>query len=284
MLSWEEAMHAWRAVQPSLYEAIYDKPLIGPDRIKRRLRIGRRPVWFMASVEVGAASRAKWFPGAYLTHILSFLYVICSGAVAFLGCAAFEFSPLGLRASTSSPQWLSGKVNGFDFSWGFFVCAAAFLIAAACTIIRGRNDFARCRNVRVELLSIPACAQVWQAVVIAHYSALAKARQYRLSTQQLTEIVKELRGKEKKDAMAGNAEVYIMRAQTQRSFDFVPDGVGMTGYSFWLGQEAASLAANPLDISGWIAGPQSANTKPSTPPPTPALELRRGGGSPSSPA
>jgi hypothetical protein len=283
-LSWEEAMHAWRVVQPSLFEAIYDKPLIGPDRIKSRLKIRRNfPAWFLASAEVGAAAQAKWSPGTYLTNLLIFLYLIGCAAVLVFGWAAVEFWRLPAPLHGGNTPWFSDKVNGFTFSYGFLVCALMFGATAAVTAMRWRNDSARCRNVRVELLSIPACAQVWQAVVVAHYSALARARQYRLSTQQLTEIVRALRGKEKKDAMSGNAELYVKRAQTQRSFDFVPDGIGMTGYAFWLGQQAASLAASPLDISGWIAGPQSASTTPSAPQPKPARGLRRGGGTLASP-
>jgi hypothetical protein len=255
-LSWEEAMHAWRVVQPGLYEAIYDKPLIGPDRIKSRLKIRRRcPIWFLASAEVGAGAYAKWSPGAYLTNILIFLYLIGCAAVLVLGWAAVEFWRLPTQELGQYVPWFSDKVDGFSISCGFLACAFAFVVAATFAVIRWRNDFARCRIVRLELLSIPSCAQVWQLVVVAHYAALAKARQYRLSNQQLWGIIKDLRGRERADAMAGNAEAYVKRAQSQRSFEFLPDGIGMTGYSFWLGQEAASLAANPTDISKWIAGP-----------------------------
>lgn len=252
-LSWEEAMDAWRFVQPTLFEVIYRKSRLGPDRFNPKLKLNSRSsVWFLPAAEVEASSRAKWFSGGYLENMLGCLYLLAYVAVAVLGWSAYEFFILPRPSKVATPPWFTeNTVAGLPT--GFWICAIAFLCALVVTRARERIDRAKRQNLGRELLSIPSCALVWQAVAVAHYTALEKARQYRLSTSQLTEIIKKLRGRERKDALSGNAEVYVIREQQRRAFDFVPDGLGMTGYTFWLGQEAASLAAHPLDIHGWIA-------------------------------
>ncbi|MDR3525993.1 MAG: hypothetical protein P4L57_01855 [Rhizomicrobium sp.] len=143
--------------------------------------------------------------------------------------------------------------DGLPGPAGAWASGVAALFSFLLISLRWWSDSVRCRMLRSELQSIPANALIWQATVIAHYTAVGKSRQYRLTTDQLLDIVSELRGKELKSAKSGNAEFYIAREQQKKSFDFQPDGLGLMGYSFWLSQEAASLAANALDIHGWIA-------------------------------
>jgi hypothetical protein len=252
-MDWEVLMRVWRVVQPTLFEAIYHKSrLFLPERLKKEFKPSPdNPMWFSQQSLFGAGATAKWRAGSYLEMMLICLRMLTWGAVLLL----WLIVPLIHAKIGGASKEFTAEVN---LAGVHIRCVELFVyfiavLATIITYLRGVTDRQRCRTLADGVLSIRSSAIVWQAVIIAHHSAVEKSQRYRLSCRQLSDIVRQLRRRERKDALAGNAEEYIAREQKRHAFEFHPDGVGLTGYSFWLGQEAASLANCAHDIHSWIA-------------------------------
>lgn len=203
LLAWEEAVRAWRVVQPTLFRCIYRTPEGGPIggwleanalgwinsfrpdlyRFKPNVRdmlagfeegISGSPAypWFLPGKLASVASRrsepkAVYYAGSYLHTVLSLL--------AFVQLVLLL--PLGL-AMLSRPT------------------------AAKCVVFFGGLTLVVLRSIRInrrrvvledELLSIHSCAIVWQAVVMAHFRAVeATGGTYDHYTERLAEQAQDI--------------------------------------------------------------------------------------------
>jgi hypothetical protein len=264
LLSWEEAMDAWRAVEPNLYRAIYSKPHFGPPRIKPGLkRKCHGPMWFLPENEMATAG-VRWRPGHYLGNIMLCLAIIAVIAIAMISISAWQFAEL--TPNEKSPDWLLrpsvvlvGILPGHvTIAVGALVCLGAAILATIATHTVMRRAFAASRKIRMELMSVHSCAVIWLASVVAHFTAVEKSRQYKLSCAQLQDALRSAKTHDakkhelKKKIAVGDAEEFIARELQRAPREPEPDGFGLPGYAFWLGQEAASLAAHPLEIHRWI--------------------------------
>jgi len=202
-IAWEEALRAWRVVQPTLFRRIYQTPqnsklanwlnstLIfawvtslwpgfyhltpkAREVVKQFRKHSTNQVgypWFMPSVLASYASvtrgetSAVYYAGSYLKAILSVLTIAQYLLLLPL---------LGLVVDKASP-------NPALDTW--FLVGMLFFIVARDLRIRRRR-----RILEDEILSIHSCAIVWQAVVLAHYLALAKGgASYLHYTERLAE-------------------------------------------------------------------------------------------------
>jgi hypothetical protein len=187
-----------------------------------------------------AAAQAEYLIFFYIQSVVAGLRTIASG---FTVWAAPEFSLGQLPPLLTWSEVLDAKL--------IIVSFAFFIGALVVTGSRFAVDAQRRKAMEDGLLSIHACAIVWQAVVIAHYEAVALSRRYGLPTSALTKIVVDAGDKAIEKLKDGTAED-IIRAHTARvAIRIRPDGAGLMGYTFWLGQEASSLAAYAKDIHDW---------------------------------
>jgi len=262
-IAWEEAMRAWRIVQPTLFRTIHAREtLVSSCRYHEGFEpTSRKPVWYCQESLLGPNRRAAWHPGSYLHVMQLLLYTICGIAAAI----AF-YTPLMLWQQHGTPGWhkLLGEAVyavthqsrplGED---GFLVfkIAGTFAIAVVTSVvILMRYWIDRRRRLLLEdgILSIHACAMIWEAVVIAHFSAVALARKYALPSGELARLARMAKGAEKQKVQTGEAEAVLEARLLQARRAGAPAGAGLMGYTFWLGQEAASLSTCARNIHDWI--------------------------------
>lgn len=290
-IGWEEAMRAWRVVQPTLFNKVMrPENLWRPWRYQRGFEPHRdlsrgRSQWFAQRSMIGADRTAHWRPGGSLKVMQ---YILTSMAIATLlimamapvryliapninPAAPSEMSNLAALGTTllhpgadwparlaqrvgpawsdlTSWNWHVGLVSG----WRTLRAPATFAAAMAAAFVttrRLRIDRQRRKVLEDGLLSIHACAILWQAVAVAHFAAVTNARLWGLDNAELIARIdrggKALRAA---DAVGRAAE----RLGMPPTVPPVPDGAGLPGYTFWLAQEARSLAARADDIHGWI--------------------------------
>lgn len=169
-IGWEEAMKAWRVVQATVFRELYGTN-------KNTLKKGHQK-------SVDAAPRCGWFepqtltyegkgeyhPGSYLKTMFKFLNLL----------TALAFAPLfalGLQLLLD-PILPDPRITILaDVPWeirllGFlpFVVVLGFTLSAM-YMRRQRREL-----LELGLLSIHSCAIMWQAVVVAHYRALAQLK------------------------------------------------------------------------------------------------------------
>ena len=179
-VGWEEAMRAWRIVQPTLYERIY-RPT---GRVGKRLWIiSIRPAdQEMPSVSPQAGSYSQWFDqykflstfkhvryssGGYLRSLMIIFFMslgtLCLLPISSVMLLWAEYLNIyKVEASPSSYLW-------FDIFMTVLVLSVCLLIALRCINIRSRI-----RILEDGLLSIHSCAIVWEATILAHISSLQK--------------------------------------------------------------------------------------------------------------
>ena len=216
-IGWEEAMRAWRVVQATLFVEIYFSHRFLPNVQRWRYKASKGPFWWSQSSMLKAWPGVVWHPGSYLRTIMLLLAIL---AFAVVGC---------LVAMT-----VVVHVRGFGDPW-FTAAMHMALFMLGVVVLRLAMDWKRRQMIEDGLLSIHSSAILWQAVVIAHYSALERARATNLTLMDM-----------RAPLVFGNTIL--------GGTHVVPDGSGYRGYTFWLAKEAASLARHADDIHGWIAG------------------------------
>lgn len=195
-VGWEEAMRAWRVVQPTIYYSIYRDPL---DELRNRNRRNDRklsmlegvvhdvanilhsinvtfsqppyPVlkqkyiglgtyrWFLPSVLV--TNKAAYNSGNYLKRLCAVLFLMLG-----IGYLFFVFATIATWYSESS--LLASKIFAIILAIGI---GLAFLYTSA--RLHKKTD-----RLESELESIHSCSVIWQAVVLAHYRALGCCEKY----------------------------------------------------------------------------------------------------------
>lgn len=204
-IEWEEALRAWRVVQPTLFRAIYRTPQADGLAIKLKKRgFGwinylrsdlyelnenckslrrhfRNAIesddnypWFIpAELVRWQSDRSKTLPSAYY-YAGSYLQGMLSTLAVTQGLMLL---PLVIG--------LSGR-TGLRLPVDILVLVAA-LVAIIC---RARRMSRRRVILEEELLSIHSCAIVWEAVVICHFKAIAlSSRQNSRSLAHYTECL-----------------------------------------------------------------------------------------------
>lgn len=176
-IAWEEAMRAWRVVQATIFDYVYETHWFKPNRL-RSIHNNVEYKWFIPSelIDKGASYHA----GSYLRTMHSVLHLS-----AFL-CVI----PLCLMAY----QYYSQN-DSILFVIGLSITVCCFVAI----IWRVLKNGARRKILEGELLCIHSCSILWQAVVLAHYRAKRKAfsesRTYRNYTKYLSQEAKDLKNK-----------------------------------------------------------------------------------------
>jgi hypothetical protein len=176
-IGWEEAMRAWRVVQATVYEHVYQNYDSYTYPLTMRPNHKAEPyIWFQQSSSIVAG--ASYHPGTYLKYMLNILYMAVVIALVTILIMFIEF------AYGDEPELASISLLLLIFATGVFLISAG-------------NLNARRRILEDGLLSIHSCAIMWQAVVVAHYRALACAQanhqDFRNYTQYLSDQACDLK-------------------------------------------------------------------------------------------
>ncbi len=162
-IGWEEAFHAWRIIQPVIYEHLYKKyPWVRPTRKTSHYR-NANPKWFEPGSLVGE-KRATYYAGSYLQKLLFVLH-----AFAILAWLPLLYMCWQLYQPSSSQE---PPINEASQAWAFWIAVAAGVGAAITIAIRIQRVRVKRQILEKELLSINSCAILWLAVVVAHFRAL----------------------------------------------------------------------------------------------------------------
>ncbi len=163
-IGWEEAFHAWRVVQPEIYEHLYKKyPWVRPTQKTSHYR-NANPKWFEAGALAGD-ERPAYYAGSYLQKLHFVLH-----SFAFMACLPLVYMCWQLYQPSGCPE---PCMNEAQQVWAFRI---AVVVAAGTWItiaIRTRRVNVKRHILEKELLSINSCAILWLAVVVAHFRALA---------------------------------------------------------------------------------------------------------------
>ena len=195
-VGWEEAMRAWRVVQPTIYYSIYRDPLDDLRNKDRRdnkdqsiledfaheiayflnsinLTFSQPPYpvlrdkynklgeyrWFLPSVLV--IYSAAYNSGNYLKRLCSVLFLM-------LGIGYLYF----VAAATAT--WMSGSsMLSIKILAAILTVFIGLVLVYTCARLYKRTD-----RLESELESIHSCSIIWQAVVLAHYRALGCCVKY----------------------------------------------------------------------------------------------------------
>lgn len=195
-IGWEEALRAWRVVQPTIYFEIYNDPLseLRTSDVRRmqktsilrraRYRVGKviKALWYMITVKpwpmlrdryatigeyrwfipkVLVATDAAYNSGNYLKRLCWILFFL--GAVGY----AFFAASVILRFSSSEQLW---------YDWIALIVTLLLSLSIFYYISARLNK--KTDRLESELESIHSCAVLWQVSVICHYRALKYCRQF----------------------------------------------------------------------------------------------------------
>lgn len=183
-IGWEEAMRAWRIVQASVFEVLYETKRVGWRKILDKARIFRTintptprhdlavndgSAWWSVesltadtflSDEKGGNVHVSYHGGSYLSTILNVLYVFVAAAFFPPIIALFTFLSAAFRAN---------QLKGYIEFVAFFVLTAGFAVYSVhnCLFINRRRKL-----LETGLLSIHSCSIMWEAVAVAHQRAV----------------------------------------------------------------------------------------------------------------
>jgi hypothetical protein len=225
-VGWEEAMRAWRSIEPNLWEEIYSPigsfkkrlyPIRINDAVKAKIeaRLGAGTdisgYWFDQK-ETSNRARVHYSAGGYLRTILivfTFILMMCLLLMFVAICQLWIL--YGLGADAGKHNFVPG--NRPIFLWSNWLATLIGILALVLTALRWRNIYSRIRILESGLWSIHSCGILWEAVVLAHLMAL----------------------------------------QELHYFDpYYGTGRTMHGYSRIVAERSKEIAAEAIDIHAWI--------------------------------
>lgn len=168
-IGWEEAMSAWRIIQPTVFRRLYYTGWFMPNFLRREHH-KQSYLWF--DPKKLAKPKAVYYAGSYLSVMNIILHVFSYFASLPLFFLAFQ-----LDAASILP-----------LKYALILPIISVLVIS----YRFLSDFTRVRVLESGLLSIHACAIMWQAVVVAHYLALKKSKGYKEYTKHLAEAAESI--------------------------------------------------------------------------------------------
>ncbi|MBX3024672.1 hypothetical protein KF840_07165 [bacterium] len=152
-IGWEEAMRAWRVVQGTVFEELYDTGSLRPNRLRREYReLPKEERWFepRALAESGGAT---YYPGSYLRTMLSIIYIMIAAAFVPFYWMTVQYHQRGDNAAALASLLMNVGIS---------------ILA----LVRCLHLNVRLGALEQGLLSIHSCSIVWQAVIVAHFRAL----------------------------------------------------------------------------------------------------------------
>ncbi len=161
-VGWEEAYYAWRIVQASIFETIYET--------------GRGSAWYKKIRPIKPASenfqrcslfRTEWndallYTGSYLKVNFLMMFAFCLMSLCPLYYLVFQLY------AKNSPS----NIIDFLLTWEGFGTVGLAIGTSLFVVYRSLRLTARRRILETGLLSINACAFCWNVVIHAHFRAI----------------------------------------------------------------------------------------------------------------
>ena len=177
-LGWEEAMFAWRIVQATIYETIYEKSGISRKVRERKESKGAKYHWWDTERLKGAACH---HPGSYLNYMQMFLHWLAVVSMLPAVYSSWYYFNAGVIEEPATESAFFGWVFPLATLW---VLAHVFL--------QRRRDDAQRSLLETKLLSIQSSAVVWRCAVVAHFRALEETHMFVGYTKALGEQAKNI--------------------------------------------------------------------------------------------
>ena len=164
-VGWEEAMAAWRVVQASIFEALYESGGWRPNRPTDRNRCAApHQAWWSVRRSAGSqlgpagAVPVAYHAGSYLSAVLGLLWLAAGASLLW-----FATSCLRLWLDSGTSRWWAAAVS----TLGVVLTYAVFISVR----------FVNCRRtlLEAELLSIQGCSITWELVLAANERARAES-------------------------------------------------------------------------------------------------------------
>jgi len=163
-LGWEEAMRAWRVVQPTVFERVYESGTWKRNILQPPFR-GLKRKWFEPVSLV--MDGAKWFSGRYLENTSVVLH-----ALSWVAVTPLLFLLVQFRNEKRSVSLWGLMKDPLRDGRGLYLVATLIIALAILIGFRYLKTSARLQVLEDGLLSINSCAMMWHAVVVAHRRAL----------------------------------------------------------------------------------------------------------------
>lgn len=158
-VGWEEAICAWRIVQPTLFEHLYhSKPQILPHRIRLHHCMSDYP-WYNTWLLIDEATR--YHPGSYFRNVQRALFSLCG-----LSLGVMWYTYLEQMYSPSSVER-----TDLDLIFQYFIIYILLALLSLFVLVRVIRDRSFRKILEGELLSIQSCAVLWRLVVTCHILA-----------------------------------------------------------------------------------------------------------------
>lgn len=178
-IGWEEAMCAWRIVQPIIFDKIYNtKPNrnttfrpypIKENKFKSKSGIEKYHWWdtrYLMNFESGE-SKIPFHAAAYLRNTQNLNNILCL-SVAIVWIISYCYITIDIH------EFLTSKGNLINYTVSIFLCIIGTFYFLYLLINTIRRQVSQRKLLESGLLSIQSCAVVWRLVVMAHLKAVEK--------------------------------------------------------------------------------------------------------------
>ena len=174
IMSWEEALRAWRIVQASIFQSFYYTGFINRHKLSSPFK--NEKLWFKPGSLINLDKKVEYYAGGYLRTILTLnLYMSILGVLPFL----FPF----IHHLFAKKPFSILEVSILD--WVFVATAVLLFLLIGFWFIR---QFRLLRVLEGEMLSIFSCGIMWQVVGICHYEASMKTNNIIEYTKYLSDL------------------------------------------------------------------------------------------------
>lgn len=150
-IGWEEAMRAWRVVQTTAFEHLYETGTWKPNTIKKKHN-NQNYKWFEIRSLIKKGS--VYYAGSYLETMIGLLYMVSIISVSFIIMMSIQ---LYIKTGLSAAFYLSTIIS-------FSSVMVVFL--------QVKFGVSRRRLLEDGFHSIHSCAIMWQGVTVAHFRAM----------------------------------------------------------------------------------------------------------------
>ena len=157
-IGWEEALYAWRIIQPTVYRSLYKKyPVVRPTKTTDKFKSAQN--WIIPKTYHKFGS-AKYEAGSYMRMMFIVLHFF-----ALASCVPLFLKTIELYNREGDKSIPVNNILLVIYAIISIIC----ILYIAIRIVRIRRKRIILES---ELLSVNACAILWNAVVVAHFRAL----------------------------------------------------------------------------------------------------------------
>lgn len=175
-ISWEQAVRAWRIIQSAIFDQVYYTRIntkfyqiikrYNYNRVKLKSTEMPTKGWWFEPPKNNKNELIRWYPGRYLKSMQSALLFF-----AYLSFIPLTIMVLQFQIGDYYTQYPFPSLNLLGMKFMTVLTLIVSIVTAFIFLFKVRQIHARRKLLEEGLLSIPACAIMWEVVVLAHYKA-----------------------------------------------------------------------------------------------------------------